>query len=55
MQEIFSFEQTGIDQSGMVKGRFRAKGIRPKFVERFKALGIPILHDLFDSGKVYEV
>jgi len=55
LQEIFSFEQAGIDQSGMVKGRFRAKGIRPKFVERFKALGIPIPYDLFDAAKVYEV
>lgn len=55
MQEIFSFEQTGIDANGMVKGRFCAKGIRPKFVERFKALGIPIPYDLFDPEKVYEI
>ena len=55
LQEIFSFEQIGVDQNGMVKGRFRAKGIRPKFVEKFKALGIPISNDLFDSSKVYEI
>jgi pilus assembly protein CpaF len=55
MQEIFSFEQTGIDQNGTVKGKFQAKGIRPKFVERFKALDIPIPLDLFNSGKVYEI
>ena len=34
MQEIFSFEQTGIDGKGKVKGRFSAKGVRPKFFER---------------------
>ena len=55
MQEIFSFEQTGIDPEGLVKGRFCARGIRPRFVERFKSLNIPINHDLFDTGKVYEV
>ena len=55
MQEIFFFEQTGLDVKGMVKGRFRATGIRPKFVERFKAAGVPIPHDLFNSEKVYEI
>ena len=55
LQEIFSFEQTGIDGNGMVKGRFSARGIRPKFIERFKALDIPIAYDFFDSQKVYEV
>lgn len=55
MQEIFSFAQTGVDEKGMVRGRFSARGIRPKFVERFKAMNVPILYDLFDSGKVYEI
>jgi pilus assembly protein CpaF len=55
MQEIFFFEQTGVDAKGMVKGRFRASGIRPKFVERFKAAGVSIPHDLFNSEKVYEI
>lgn len=55
LQEIFSFEQTGIDGRGMVKGRFSANGIRPRFIERFKALAIPIPYDFFDSQKVYEV
>jgi pilus assembly protein CpaF len=55
MQEIFSFEQKVVDREGMAKGRFRATGIRPRFVERFKAAGVPIPHDLFDSSKVYEV
>lgn len=54
MQEIFKFEQTGIDQNGKVKGRFRATGIRPKFAEKFQAMGIQIPTELFDSAKVYE-
>jgi pilus assembly protein CpaF len=55
LQEIFSFEQTGIDSEGKVKGRFRAKGIRPRFVDKFRALNIPIPYDLFDTEKVQEI
>ena len=54
MQEIFKFEQTGMDQNGKVKGRFRATGIRPKFAEKFQAMGIQIPSELFDATKVYE-
>jgi len=55
MQEIFSFEQTGIASGGTVKGKFCAKGVRPKFVDRFKALNVPIPYDLFDPNKIYEI
>lgn len=55
MQEIFFFEQTGIDENGRVKGRFRATGIRPRFTERFKALDLPLLLDLFDPQNIFEV
>lgn len=55
MQELFFFEQTGIDGKGMVKGRFRSCGVMPKFVERFKALSLPVPYDLFDTRKVYEI
>jgi pilus assembly protein CpaF len=55
LQEIFSFEQTGVDRDGHVKGRFVSRGIRPKFIDKFKAFGIPIHNDLFDPSKVYEI
>jgi pilus assembly protein CpaF len=55
MQEIFSFEQTGIADKGTVRGRFRASGIRPRFIERFKALNIPVPYDLFEPRNVLEV
>jgi pilus assembly protein CpaF len=55
MQEIFSFQQTGLDHQGNVKGRFRAMGIKPRFIERFKSLNITLPPDFFDSGKVYEL
>lgn len=54
MQEVFKFEQTSVDQNGKVKGRFRATGIRPKFAEKFQAMGIQIPNELFDAAKVYE-
>jgi len=54
LQEIFTYEQKGLDQLGHLKGRFRATGVRPKFMERFAARGVTIPPDLFDAGKVYE-
>ena len=55
LQEVFVFEQTGLDEQRQVKGKYRATGIRPKFVERFRALGVDIGSDVFDPTKVYEV
>jgi len=49
MQEIFSFDQSGVDQNGMVSGRFRTHGVRPKFFDRFQKMGIPLTEDLFQS------
>ena len=55
IQEIFSFQQTGLDEERKVHGIFRATGVRPKFVERFKALGISCDLSIFDPEKIYEV
>jgi pilus assembly protein CpaF len=55
LQEIFSFEQMGLDAEGKVRGRFRATGVRPKFIDRFRGLNIPIPYNLFDSDKIQEI
>jgi pilus assembly protein CpaF len=55
MQEIFAFEQTGIGRDGRVKGRFLARGIRPRFAERFRIANIDLPQDTFDPGRVIEV
>ncbi len=55
LQEIFVFEQTGLDANGVVKGRFKATGIRPRFVDKLKALGIQVPLELFDPRKSYDV
>ena len=55
LQEIFAFEQTGLDPDGRVKGRFRATGIRPKFAEHIEAMGLRLAADTFDPDHVIEV
>jgi pilus assembly protein CpaF len=47
MQEIFSYEMQGLTEEGKVRGRFRASGIRPKFMSQLEAMGIDL------SGKVF--
>ncbi len=54
LQELFTFQQTGLDENRRVKGRFKATGVRPKFAERLLAKGIALPSDLFDPQKVYE-
>ena len=55
MQEIFHFEQTGVDAEGNVKGRFQATGIRPKFIGKLESLGMSVPAKMFDPNKVYAV
>ena len=55
LQEIFLFQQTALDEQRKVHGVFKASGVRPKFVERFKALGITCDPSIFDPEKIYEV
>jgi len=55
LQEIFTFEQTGITEERKVIGKFAATGVRPKFAEKFKSLGIELSPEIFDPLKVYEV
>jgi pilus assembly protein CpaF len=49
MQDIFVFDRLGIDESGKVRGMFRATGIRPKFAERLATAGCRLRPGLFES------
>jgi len=49
MQDIFVFDRLGIDESGKVRGMFRATGIRPKFAERLATGGARLRPALFES------
>jgi pilus assembly protein CpaF len=46
-QDIFLFEQEGIDQHGRVVGVHRATGVRPKFTERLLRAGIDLGPEIF--------
>jgi pilus assembly protein CpaF len=47
MQEIFRFRQTGVNNEGLVQGKFEATGIRPRFLEQVMSHGISVSPDLF--------
>jgi len=49
MQDIFSFDRTGTDESGKVRGVFRATGIRPQFAERLATSGARLRPALFET------
>jgi pilus assembly protein CpaF len=51
MQEIFSFEQEGVDSNGKVVGHFRATGVMPQFLEKFRAHGVPVPPGMFETGR----
>ena len=51
MQEIFCFEQTGVDSNGRVEGSFHMQGVMPRFFEKFKAHGVTIPYDMFELGE----
>jgi pilus assembly protein CpaF len=50
-QDIFVFEQQGIDEQGRVRGYHRATGVRPRFSERLARAGIHLPTELFDPSK----
>ena len=55
LQEICSFEQTGLDAEGKVKGRFKFHGVRPRFMKKFKIHGIHIAGERFSPSETVEV
>jgi pilus assembly protein CpaF len=55
LQEVFSFQQQTIDTEGRIRGRFVFHGVRPKFTEKFNAVGIEVRPDLFDPSRSLRV
>jgi pilus assembly protein CpaF len=49
MQEIFKFEQSGVDANGKVIGRHVATGVRPKFAVLCESMGIFLPNDIFQK------
>jgi pilus assembly protein CpaF len=52
MQDIFTFEQTGVDQDGRVLGRLRPTGIRPQCMDRLETHGFHMDADAFADAPV---
>ena len=50
MQDIFEFNQTGVDEKGGVLGAFRATGSVPTFVEEIASRGLTIDRTMFDPN-----
>jgi pilus assembly protein CpaF len=48
MQEIFKFEQLGIDSTGKAYGHFIATGLRPGFLDRLKYSGVELDPSIFE-------
>ncbi len=48
MQDIFEFQQIGINASGQAYGQIVATGIRPTFLDRLQSSGCPISPSLFE-------
>ena len=46
-QDIFRFEQTGVDEKGKIIGRLKPTGIRPKFASKFQEFGINLPPNIF--------
>ena len=51
MQDIFTFNRTGIGPNGEVLGYFSPTGVRPRFSERLAAAGIRFPMDMFQKSK----
>ena len=54
MQEIFRFEQTGVDADGKVLGYFCATGVRPRFADRLRLFGAAVAESAFDPDRTFE-
>ena len=49
LQEIFTFERTGVTDAGKVQGRYRATGVMPKALERLRLAGIQLQNSIFEE------
>ncbi len=49
LQEIFTFERTGVNDAGKVEGRFKATGTQPKMLDRLRVSGIQLSPAIFEE------
>jgi len=54
MQDIYRYQQTGIDESGRALGRFISTGIRPTFMDRLESAGVRLPGSAFRERVMME-
>ncbi len=47
LQDIFSYETTGMDASGKITGRFTSTGFVPRFIEELRAQHVDVPQEIF--------
>jgi pilus assembly protein CpaF len=52
IEDIFAFEQTGVDANAAAVGRFYATGYRPRCIDRLRASGIDLPDGLFRQRRL---
>jgi len=51
MHEIYRFVKESTDESGNIRGSFKATGVRPHFLANIKAYGIEVSAAHFDPAR----
>lgn len=49
MQDIFTFQQAGVDDAGRVIGVVQPTGIRPSFADHLASVGSPLPPEVFSA------
>ena len=52
VQDLFGFQQTGVDERGIARGHFFATGNKPQFARRLAETGIELNDRLFTARKL---
>lgn len=50
LQDIFLFNEKGMDEKGRISGSFSATGIRPKFMEKLASTRVSLPNNLFNQA-----
>ena len=52
IEDIFGFEQTGVDETGVAQGEFFFTGYRPMCLSRLRAAGLRLPDEIFDKRRI---
>lgn len=52
LEDVFGFEQTGVDELGVAQGEFYFTGYRPRCLARLRACGIRLADEIFDRRRI---